>query len=485
MVAETQTETPPKAKKSKPQPPKSGKPRPKDDIPRAVSFFDRMGAISKADWGTRAKVKIYRTEPFTDLVRVTGQKYAIVYEEPITEERLKHDCGSGRYRLYLSYKAPADDEKEIDSVELEILDPKFPPNLPKGSWIDDPKNKKWEWAKPLLEARWAAETPEKPGNLNTVVETVRAVKELIPTPAPSNGVTDVLNTIRAVKELSPAPPPSTENAMLNSIVQLVIAQNTAAQAALMAAQERGDKLLTQLLTLSSKPAENNGLTTFKGILAEIKDIVGVDTIKDLFNRGADVVTQRSRMNAWQEFFAPAVTKLADGFSNLSPLLIQVLMNRAQQPPQPQIQPVNGQPTAAATLPAANPQPQPNPQSRGGPNLIDLLNIITPVMANHFREWIESGDEEWNGAGFATWVYDGWGQVWNGIDWHAQAKNTGAATLVMMYKQSPFWANPQMPFAQQEPKFLEFVQSFCDWSPDEPEQSDTAPTEDQPPSVEVM
>jgi hypothetical protein len=34
-------------------------------------------------------------------------------------------------------------------------------------------------------------------------------------------------------------------------------------------------------------------------------------------------------------------------------------------------------------------------------------------------------------------------------------------LVQMYKQSPFWPA----FANNEAKFIEFVQAFCEWVPE--------------------
>jgi hypothetical protein len=491
MVAETDGQTRTKVKKTKPVAPKTRTERAKDGIPKPISFFDRMAGIEKADWGTRAKLKVYRTEPFTDLVRITGQKYAMVYEEPITEERIKHDLGSGRYRLYLSFKGPADNEREIDSVEIEILDPKFPPNIPKGAWIDDPKNNKYEWAKPLLEAKWArdaeAAQQSKPAQLNNVVETVKAVRELFPeAPPPTNGVADVLNTIRAVKELSPAPQPASENGILNSIVQLVIAQNTAAQQALESAKEREQKLFMQLLDLTKKPQENNGLATFKGILSELKDIVGADTIKDLFTRGTEVVS-RGR-TTWLDVMAPAIPKLAEGIAPIASLLIQQQINkgmRMQPRPNAGMQPS----MPAATLPASNGNgtpPQPNAaQPEQPPPLIQFLSIITFPMANHFREWIESGDEEWSGAGFATWAYDGFGQHYQGADWHAEAKKLGPLMLVAMYKQSPFWSNPQLPFAQHEQKFHEFVQSFCEWSNEPATGQPILDGDPEPAGVEVM
>lgn len=504
-MAETKVETPKNKRKAKPnapepdpEPAKQGRAKKKDEIPRAVSFFERVEKIAKEDWGTRAKIKVYRLKPIADYVRVTGQKFAHIYEEPVNEEKLKQDEGSGRYRLYLNFKQPAEGDKEIDSIELDILDPRYPPNLPKGAWVDDPRNKEWEWAKPLLEKKWAAQegqpTPQPQQQMNAMAETFRAVKEIMPQPTT---VKDTIETIGAVKALIPQPPPPTENALLNSIVQLVVAQNTASQVALAAAQERGDKLLAQVIALSQRPPQEqpNGLATFKGVLGELKDLVGVDTIKDLFSRGTEAVTGRSRMSGWQEFLQPMATKLMDGIGPIASAIMNLQIQKMQMQRQQQTQngtaqtgqvqqqiaaPVNGtqQPVNAN---GATAQPQQPPAA----NLINFLDMVEPSLENHFKEWVESGEEEWSGDGFATWVYDGYGQLWRGIDWHAEAKKLGALMLVTMYKQSPYWKA----FEAHEAKFNEFVQSFCEWSAEPPPEEEPGKQihadVEEPEGVEVL
>ena len=160
-------------------PPPSGRGRPpgrKDPVPKQMSFFDRLAKIDKQDWGTRAQVRVYRLEPIIDRLRGSERKYIRVYQEPLTEEQLKVDNGSGRYRLYLNYKAAAGPEQEIDSVEIDILDMKFPPQIPLGEWVDDPRNKRWGWAKAIIQQQ-APQPPQPAAVLENAYETVLGIQD--------------------------------------------------------------------------------------------------------------------------------------------------------------------------------------------------------------------------------------------------------------------------------------------------------------------
>ena len=84
-----------------------------------------------------------------------------------------------------------------------------------------------------------------------------------------NRVLETVETIRAVKELMPPQPPaSTENQTLQSIVQLMIAQSERSQ-------KQSDALLNMLLTQMTKPQQPaaDSRTSIKEIVALVKDDV--------------------------------------------------------------------------------------------------------------------------------------------------------------------------------------------------------------------
>jgi hypothetical protein len=470
------TET--KLPKTKPAKTKTAPASKKDEIPKAVSFFDRMAAIEKADWGTRAKVKVYRLEPLIDQIRVSGQKYIAIYEEALTEERLKQDCGSGRYRLYLTFKGPTDFDKEIDSIEIELLDPHYPPKIPAGAWLDDPRNKKWAWAKPMLESK--EQQPAAP-SLNGLADTLRAVKEILP--PQGKGAEEVLNTIRAVKEMTPIPPPATQDSTLTAIVELVKTQNTTAQAALTAAQERADKLLMQLI----ESRKGSGLETFKGVLTEIKDVFGVGSLKDLFTMGKDAVSDqitRHRRTDWMDILQTATPKVMDLLQPFAMVIGQNLMARAATTGAPGGVVANpgmqGAPPAATGQPSAAapglPPPAPaNGQPANFQAIAQAIGQIAQPLLNYIRQ--DAPIEEL-GQDFASWIYDGFGP-----EPQERIRTLGVQNLVMVLRNNPIWHDKgprgdQPSLAELGPKVDHFLTAFLAWKPEEdgPEEEEEEPAQ---------
>ena len=78
----------------------------------------------------------------------------------VEEQQIKENHGCGKYISYLNYQKPNPNrERKLIPVSIEILDPQFPPKMFAAEWIDDPKNKSWEWAKQFLMKPPAPPTP--------------------------------------------------------------------------------------------------------------------------------------------------------------------------------------------------------------------------------------------------------------------------------------------------------------------------------------
>src|ERR1039458_1891319 len=78
--------------------------------PKLPSFYQTMNKVAKADWGPRATIYLYRVEPVIDRTRSGDLKYIMTYAEPINEDRIMADCGSGRYKLILNFRKPGADQ---------------------------------------------------------------------------------------------------------------------------------------------------------------------------------------------------------------------------------------------------------------------------------------------------------------------------------------------------------------------------------------
>lgn len=448
----------PAAIENKPQKPPQKPPifKKEEASPKAISFFQRMAGIERGDWGTRAKIRIYRLEPVIDNLRVSDTKYIKVFNEPVTEEMIKRDpsCGSGRYRLYLNYKNAAETDRELDSVEIEILDQNFPPRVAKGSWVDDPRNEKWSWAKEHFIKDAPSPTAAADAN-NTFLHTIEVVDKL--RGDRNNPIADALGVMDVAEKIAArnAPAPVTENKTLESIVQLMIAQ-------VNASETRSNTLLTMLLT--REKTEHSG-SSLKEIVTLVKDDVLplVEKLRPGAEEAFHNMTRRSRMTGWMEMVQPAIPAALEFFKPFGVALAARLMNPG----------LNGIPNGAAgapgqqtTTPGALPQPQTTAADQG--SFPPMLNMIAVPLLGYMRM---DGDPRELGQLFAEWVDDGYRSEPRFAQALSLAKVAGANSVIVAFKGSRWWLdkglqNDQPSLAEMEPKFTAFVESFLKWQPTE-------------------
>jgi len=456
----------PKPEKRHGRPPKG-----EDRIPKVMSFFKRVDSIAKEDWGTRAAIKVYRLEPSIDRLRLGEPKHIQRYTEPVDEDRIKADHGSGRYRLYLNFKVPTEQsERELDSMEIDILDMNFPPKLARGEWLDIPANKKWEWCRNLLPATPGQQQEQRATATQELAETLsvldsiqdRALERAQPA---AQRVDSTLDIIRAVKELTPAPPPATDNALLNTVVTLM-------QTQIQVARDDNKELRKEIQDMRNGPQKAGGaLGTLKEIVTEAKSLW--PDLKEMFpNLGQRIAggmrAPRSNMSADQEFFQPIVTRILDGIAPVVPMLVTRLMTPNaptgfQSPPAPAIAPANG------TAPAASPA-QPNAPANGAAPAPDVPPFnpqqAFEFLKQHAKPFVDSFKDGMSGIDFAERLFDLYGGEWQGLSWLYAKQAFGADAIVGLFEKSPFW--PEIAAMKEE--FQKYVGEFVAWQPgqEEPE-----------------
>jgi hypothetical protein len=429
-----------------------------DQIPRTVTFFARVAQIDKEDWGSRASMSLYRLEPIIDRLRGSEKKHIAKYEEPIDENRIKLDYGSGRYRLYLNFKMPgAHEGKELDAIEFDILDMNYPPKVPYGEWVDDQRNRKWAWAKPPDPNAQKQTIADGAG---TVLESFRVFTDIqdsvaarqAPAAPPQNPVSQLREAAAALKEFAPqapAPtPPATDNAILNTVVTLFTKQ-------LDTQAEQIKELRQELRDQHNKQPANSGLGTVTELVSGLGTLL--PKLKEVFPNLSDTVTGRSRMSGWMEFVQPALPQMFEFLKPVGFALGQSLLGNkpGMQPP------ANGTLAAGATQGSAGaPTNQP-------PAIVQFLNVVTPAMLRHLNEWLKDpSNEAYSGKGFASSIDDLFGEKWNGLDWHAEARTAGLPAMqpvdaiVAVYQQAPkLWER----LAPVEQQFRAFVRDFLEWT----------------------
>jgi hypothetical protein len=212
------------------------------------SFFEYLSGLTQTDWESHL-LYVYQWDPIVDLTKGGKEnKYRKLYSHAISEDGLKKELGSGTYNLRLNQlNQTTRKEKTIRQVMVNIFDPDYPPNLPPGGWLDDPRNKEWAWAKPLIEKKWAV-APAAPAGSAGVPEYMVAF----------------MNEVR--RELSHRTDiqPGAKDALMSSVVTILPAllqqQNTASDPSKII--EALVKAKDMLVPAAAAPVQNNEMMSF-------------------------------------------------------------------------------------------------------------------------------------------------------------------------------------------------------------------------------
>ena len=478
-----------------PQKNRGGRPRKgmESATPKSLTFFERVQTIPFADWGTRAKIKCYRLAPLINKLVGSECKYICVYAEGLTEDKLKVDHGSGRYRLYLSYKAAGkENEDTLDVVEVDILDPKFPPNIPPGEWMDDHRNKPWAWAKPIgapgpSYPQYNQPQPQQPAAapVDAVLQGMRVATEMRK---------ELREEMRpAVEQQQPAPvaaqpaptvdPWAAAERILNMrsenpMVTILQGQLSALQASIDKDREERAKLQQQIFDAKLEALEAKfkqpAAQASKGLLEQAKELADAFGITpaDMLKRfmggdGAVAAPVKSRMNGTMEFFSDLIPKIVD-----SPIMNAI----AQRLTQPQQQ--------AAPNPSVNITPQPNgqqpQQQTPQQEMFAFVNQhVTPAL-------IEFLKVDNSGAEFAQWMYNGFPlerlEALQNVTHELMPGMKGEPVIVELYKHASGGKIWREFLGAREQQFNTFVHEFCQWHPPEDEEEEkpqaAAPSTDE-------
>ena len=411
-----------------------------------LTFWERIDAIDAADWGARAVATLYRIEPIIDRTRSTERKYVAKSQQWIDLDRIKMDHGSGRYQLYLNFKEPGKREgRQVDMIEFDILDMKYPPQLPLGEWVEDAKNDKWKWAKEILKKREAEAdkaapaAPQQigmsPGEVLDLVD--RVAERLKPEPqgeqkSAASDLTALVAAAKNIAELKTPPPaaPSTNNDEVKALREDLAYQRT-----------RTDQLMDKLLAQSAAKSQGpSGLESLKDIVGTLKTLL--PDARDLLAPALEGVTGgHSRMTGDQEFWQGIITTVVDKSQPLLNLLGQFMLSRAlqvsQRPPAPGAtpQPAMTQQPGLPQPPQAQPNQQPSPMPPSSPTDVStpqpeqinqLVMMIGETVATALVEG-RAGDayaESFEGL-FGTSAYD-------------QLSALGKERMLQIFQSLPMW-----------------------------------------------
>ena len=426
--------------------PESAKPEEvKPPLSKNLTFYQTMNKIAKADWGPRANIYLYRVEPVIDRTRSGDTKFVNTYAEPVNEDRIMADYGSGRYKLMLNFrKAGADLGDLLDSVYMDILNMKYPPKIPLGEWVDDPRNKKWAWAKEAM-APVAAPAPNSSG-LEAVVDVMRATSEMR---------RDIREEMQASTPLTPPAPPAMpdpfdtakkimdmrgNDPMIAALMQRLDAADKAAEKS----RDREFELLRELRQTAVKPVESP-----KSFLDQALELAQnaekLEPLKKLWGFGGEVtgrVAKTTGMDILNNLVSgPAGTMLAQGLGTLLVNLPRMFTpaegapGQGQPPPQPIVLSPPGAP------PTQMPETPEQKLQRIG------MTVTEPMLYEFFLR----------GATGDVWA-DRMNDLWPND--YAFVRSIGPDVLVNHYRQTRAW----MLIAPKEMEFKQFMTEFCAFDP---------------------
>lgn len=368
----------------------------------SVGFFEQISRFSNVEWEQHI-IYVYRLAPITDRTAGGTTKYVQKYASRFDQETLKADLGSGRYRLQLNRYGDKGQSKTVRTFEIDIEDMNFPPKVPPGEWLDDPRNKRWAWARKKEEQNGAAAgadswTPERvmkfvkelrpdvPQNdqMSITKAVLDAVKE---TRAELGKANDPAAMITTLKELiliaKPAETkPEGENQQFTLLMRMLDASEKRAEQAIADAREErkradADRQRAHEIQLAeSKRAHELELERIKQKDAAVDPLEMVEkvlTLQEKLGGG-----ERTRRPGWPGLLEDHADRLLDlGEKALGAIAYkrsQPAPSVQQRPAQQQQQPAQNPPAQSAPV-STTTQETPMPQPPQDPDIAMLLPIL--------------------------------------------------------------------------------------------------------------
>jgi hypothetical protein len=435
---------------------------------RALTFWQRVSSIPSADWGSRAFVYVYCLEPICDLRQGGEKKYLVRLQSPPRDENfLMADYGSGKYRLTLVHRKPAADKQDaVDTLDVEIYNPAYPPKIPKAVWMNDRRNDRWAALLPKEEA------PHPPTPLGAVsdafktfTEIQREIREQNPPPQPPappppvDKVSEFRGMLQAAKEMMPAPAPATDNKVLDTVVQLMMKQLDASQAE---TKELRAEMRDMMKSRNSEHGE-----TFETIIDKFEKIA--PKLQGLLGLGGEKVTDivhGRRREWWQELLISAAPQVAPGLNAMMGAAANYfLMPKGGLGGAPQANP--GQQALPGPTNGQPPQPDALHPLRVKvgrfleSNLMPMQKAFEDFMKKKPRDPEDAEQGYLDGSDFAAWVAE-----YHGPQILQDARSLGSANIVEMFKAAPaIWAA----IAPKEVQFRQFLDQVLAFTPDEVEE----------------
>lgn len=459
------------------RPPVNGTPKPSaEPAPLGEgSFWEWLDGLPKEAWSQNLICYVWRCGPLIDTGN--GKPTSITkLSQPFDVNMILETYGSGLYRFDVCETPPAPKQKGqcLRRAYEMILDMRYPPKIPLGTWIDDSRNASWQWCKPDLEAEVEARKvqPQQPqGNsLGDLLDLQLKLKELSGDKSDSAGMVAIL--VQLLQNQDPSKQVETAKALME-------------MAGGGKQQDTGMGLLVQILRdeLNATREEMRFLRNqtptdpLKTSLDTLKGVVGA-----LGELGMNLNPGHSKANPAESITATIgdiVSKVIEKGAELGPALVeaykfgkdrdyQIAMQKQQQP-----QPRNAerpweykapeQPAAPAVAAPPPTQQPPAPPPQNGPMTPQLLFAKWGALIQGVFPYLQDHFLNYGGADFQDWFVEH-----KGLDtWNAFKKDATPELLTQATQMHPQLKSIFTP----EEKVLAFFTDMMDETGDDEQDDD--------------
>ena len=283
--------------------------------------------------------------------RPQGQREAVnlgCYSTAFTRDDIMNEHGSGVYRIDVTQlEAASSRSRRIAREVFTIINPKYPPIVPPGDWVDDKVNDMWKWgAPPGMQSNAGIAAGYPPGfNMEKVLERteqglkmgIELAKQMTPPPAPVKDDTLLLTLLTELIKNRPEPQKP---------------DDTATKALLGFLEKQNDRLAAELQELRKNAAAP---VPQKGILEQMKEL------KPVIAEAVELFTAKN--GGEQPWWAAPLQTIMEGVGEAIPSVVDMMKNNQGQ--QRQQQPNPWQQNQG--LPAPQAQPQQQPQAAAAPS----------------------------------------------------------------------------------------------------------------------
>lgn len=472
------------------RPPKAPKPENNEaeniQPPEGTPFWDQVASFTVDDWNYLIAY-VWRVAPLIDKRNAKEGISIAKYSRPFDMATLKHEHGSGRYRIDLC-RIPANGAKQTRILQeyVEILDMDYPPRVPYGDWMNEPENQMWQWA----------EEPLKMRVIEAQKRLERAERGSVEGPDPNAMFTTVLAGIRELRG------DKADNSDLATRLVEVLLTNQAQ----MTAMNDPARQMATLKTLMAEiaPAQNgegNAMKEMVGFLretitdlrTEVRELRNqqqnqprrsvLEELKDL-NEAAGLIGYKRRGEPNPNPGEPKGTdwggvalQALEKFGPFVPSIVQAIMRGPQNAAMSQTpgqQPaINPQPQVAApAVPQFDLSQVPEEHRPAMEALQDRLKLVVPKYGQllsditpFVRDFFSAKE---SGLDLRDWFIDRKGKML----WVQLCDDAGPDVLMLLAKMA-------MPDVMQPPEQVQrFFQEFCSNAPnEEPESDDEGQDED--------